>query len=104
MPEPGTADGNVMAAAYLAALVVVVVAVVVTTMPVSVLRAPRRRPYRGALAAVHDLHHRRPHQLGDFVHFGQAVFPDLCDHCRVAYPCDTVQAIQEALDPRKANR
>ena len=57
-----------------------------------------------ALAAVLELHHRRPHgktRAGewcvDFIAHGQTEFPDLCDYCTCAWPCLTVDAIESAL-------
>jgi hypothetical protein len=48
-----------------------------------------------AVARVRTLHFQRPWQAwGDFTHFGQTEFPDLCDHCRRAYPCETIQALE----------
>lgn len=47
-----------------------------------------------ALARVAALHSRRPWDLSkDMVTFGQTEFPNLCDHCRVAWPCETQLAI-----------
>ena len=43
--------------------------------------------------AVGELHHPRPWRGGDFVHFGQSEFPDLCEHCRVSWPCATASVI-----------
>lgn len=49
----------------------------------------------GAVERVRALHFRRPWSVwGDFTHFGQTEFPDLCDHCRRAYPCETIQALE----------
>lgn len=47
-----------------------------------------------AIEAIKRLHRQRKHGEGmtmDFVHFGQTEFPDLCDHCRTAYPCETAR-------------
>lgn len=46
------------------------------------------------LRAIQSLHSRRPWQHGkDPIHFGQTVFPDLCDHDRETWPCATARAI-----------
>lgn len=53
---------------------------------------------RKALEAVLAIHHQRPWEaLKDSMYFGQAEFPDQCDHCRRAYPCTTVDALTAAL-------
>ena len=58
-----------------------------------------------ALEAVLKLHYRREWSQwsGDFMYFGQTEFPDLCDHCRRAYPCETVTAITTALGSEDAS-
>ncbi len=45
------------------------------------------------LAAVRELHRRRPHGAGDFVFYAQTEFPDVCAHCRQVWPCTTILAI-----------
>lgn len=55
--------------------------------------AVKRERLEAAIAAVAVLHYRRPHRLGDFVHFGQTEFPDLCNHCGTPYPCATAAAM-----------
>jgi hypothetical protein len=50
-----------------------------------------------ALTAVLALHRVRPWHAGDGVHFGQTTFPDLCKHCGTEHPCQTTQAINDAL-------
>lgn len=56
------------------------------------------------VAKVRRLHHRRAHSANgggpvgggfDFIHFGQTEFPDLCDHCRTAWPCPTIAAMED---------
>lgn len=52
-----------------------------------------------ALTAVLERHHRRVWSIlsGDSATFAQTEYPDQCDHCRRAYPCPTVEAIETAL-------
>lgn len=56
------------------------------------------------VARVRALHRRRPHSANggtpsfaafDFVAHGQTEFPDLCDHCRVPWPCATAIALED---------
>lgn len=58
------------------------------------------------IVRVRALHRRRAHSANggtpsvvafDFVAHGQTEFPDLCDHCRVAWPCATAVALGETL-------
>lgn len=57
---------------------------------------------RSPLDRVKALHHRRPMGPLDFRTHGQTDFGDRCDHCRSAYPCATILAIDadagEGLD------
>lgn len=43
--------------------------------------------------AVLALHHRRPWVMSDPMAHDDTQFSDVCDHCRRAYPCPTVQAL-----------
>jgi hypothetical protein len=51
-----------------------------------------------AVEGVLALHTRRPWStILDSVEFDQQEFPDQCNHCRQAWPCATVRAVQDAL-------
>ena len=56
-------------------------------------RLARRTP-DALIANLLALHRRRPHEPFDFITFGQTEFPDLCDHCRRRWPCETAAIIE----------